>query len=50
MLQFFSASTNIVKLPPSRPSPTGEGVFQNHFPLGGNRKGGKNNKKKSLNI
>jgi hypothetical protein len=30
----------IVFLPPSRPSPTGEGVQIKHFPLGGNRKGG----------
>jgi hypothetical protein len=27
-------------LPPTQPSPTGEGVKINHFPLGGNRKGG----------
>ena len=46
MLQFFSASTNIVKLPPSRPSPTGEGDSENPFPPGGNKKGGKNNKSK----
>jgi hypothetical protein len=26
--------------PPSQPSPKGEGVGINHFPLGGNRKGG----------
>ena len=33
------------KLPPSRPSPKGEGGKQNkHFPLGGNKKGGKMNK------
>ena len=31
----------LVKLPPSRPSPKAEGVSHSHFPLGGNRKGGK---------
>jgi len=34
----------VTHLPPSRPSPTGEGV--NHFPLGGNKKGGKIHAKK----
>jgi hypothetical protein len=29
-----------VSLPPSQPSPTGEGVVVDHFPLGGNKKGG----------
>jgi len=27
-------------LPPTQPSPTGEGVEVKHFPLGGNGKGG----------
>jgi hypothetical protein len=55
MLQFFSASKCIVKLPPSRPplkrgrfSPTGEGEISNRFPLGGNKKGGKNNMDKNF--
>ena len=32
--------------PPSQPSPKGEGV--SHFPLGGDRKGGKNKCKNEL--
>ena len=31
------------ELPTSQPSPRSEGVHQNHFPLGGNRKGGLKN-------
>jgi hypothetical protein len=27
--------------PPTQPSPTGEGVIKDLFPLGGNKKGGK---------
>ena len=43
------------ELPPSRPplkrgrfSPTGEGEISNRFPLGGNKKGGKNNMDKNF--
>jgi very-short-patch-repair endonuclease len=32
-------NTYLIQLPPSQPSPKGEGVH--HFPLGGNKKGGK---------
>jgi len=34
---FFSFE---IKIPPSQPSPTGEGVESKAFPLGGNGKGG----------
>ena len=36
---------SLIALPPSRPSPTGEGVSHSPFPPGGNKKGGKINKK-----
>ena len=39
----------LVKLPPSRPSLTGEGASHSPFPLGGNKKGGKNKIKNTNN-
>jgi hypothetical protein len=35
------ATIPLVVIPPSQPSPIGEGAQANLFPLGGNRKGGK---------
>jgi hypothetical protein len=35
---------NLLKLPPSQPSPKGEGDEIQHFPLGGNGKEGKSKK------
>jgi hypothetical protein len=38
----------MISKPPSQPSPTGEGVCNDLFPLGGNKKGGKINPLKIL--
>ena len=42
MISKISQAMFFYRLPPSQPSPTGEGAEIKHFPLGGNGKGGQN--------